>query len=66
MTQSMILAFEINANHDRTPTKTDTATLDDNKSGESGAERAEAFREVVKQIKDGIVGDIKSGKIALR
>jgi hypothetical protein len=49
--------------YDKTSTKTESATLYDNKSGESGAELAEAFREVVKQIKDGIAGDIKSGKI---
>jgi len=52
--------------YDKTSTKTDSATLYDNKSGESGAELAEAFRDVVKQIKDGIAGDIKNGKIALR
>src|SRR5271157_4010773 len=47
--------------YDKTSTKTDSATLYDNKSGESGAELAEAFRDVVKQIKDGIAGDIKNG-----
>lgn len=52
--------------YDKTSTKTDSATLYDNKSGESGAELAEAFREVVKQIKDGIAGDIKNGKIGIR
>jgi hypothetical protein len=51
--------------YDKTSTKTDSATLYDNKSGESGAELAEAFRDVVKQIKDGIAGDIKSGKIKI-
>ena len=52
--------------YDRTSTKTDSATLYDNKSGESDAELAEAFREVVKQIKDGIAGDIQNGKIGIR
>ena len=33
--------------------------------GESGAELAEAFRDVVKQIKDGISNDIETGKIKL-
>ncbi len=51
--------------YDKTSTKTDSATLYDNKSGESGAELAEAFRDVVKQIKDGIAGDIKNGKIRI-
>jgi hypothetical protein len=52
--------------YDKTSTKTESATLYDNKSGESGAELAEAFRDVVKQIKDGITRDIKNGKIALK
>ncbi|MGA2332486.1 MAG: hypothetical protein ABSG75_12060 [Syntrophales bacterium] len=52
--------------YDKTSTKTDSATLYDNKSGESGAELAEAFREVVKQIKDGIAGDVQNGKIGIR
>jgi hypothetical protein len=52
--------------YDMTSIRTDTATLYDNKSGESGAELAEAFREVVKLIKDGIARDIKNGKIVIR
>ena len=52
--------------YDRTSTKTDSATLYDIKSGESGSELAEAFREVVKQIKDGMAGDIKNGKLGIR
>jgi hypothetical protein len=52
--------------YDKTSTKTDSATLYDNKSGESGAELAEAFREVVKQVKDGIAVDIQNGKIGIR
>ena len=52
--------------YDKTSTKTDSATLYDNKSGESGAELAEAFRDVVKQIKDGMAGDIQTGKIGIR
>jgi hypothetical protein len=52
--------------YDKTSTKTDTATLYDNKHGESGAELAEAFREVVKQIKDGMASDIQNGKIRIR
>jgi hypothetical protein len=52
--------------YDKTSTKTDSATLYDIKSGESGSELAEAFREVVKQIKDGMAGDIKNGKLGIR
>jgi hypothetical protein len=51
--------------YDRTSTKTDRGTLYDSKSGESGSELAEAFREVVKQIKDSIAGDIQNGKIRI-
>lgn len=52
--------------YDRTSTKTDSATLYDNKSGESGAELAGAFRKVVKQIKDNTAGDIQNGKVRIR
>jgi hypothetical protein len=49
--------------YDKTSIKTDSGTLYDDKSGESGAELAEAFREVVKQIKEGLAADIQAGKI---
>jgi len=49
--------------YDRTSTKTDSATLYESKSGESGSDLAEAFREVMKQIKEGIADDIQNGKI---
>jgi len=51
------------AEYDRTSTKKDTATLYNNRSGDPGAELAEAFREVAKQIKEGIASDILKGKI---
>ncbi|MGZ3578243.1 MAG: hypothetical protein ACXU98_04415 [Syntrophales bacterium] len=46
-------------------TKIGSATLYDNKSGESGAELADAFREVVKLVKDGIAGDIQMERSVL-
>lgn len=51
------------AEYDRTSTKKDTATLYNNRSGDPGAELAEAFREVAKQIKEGIASDILKEKI---
>jgi len=51
--------------YDKTSTKKDRATLYDGRSGEPGAELAETFREVAKQIKDAISKDILNGKIKL-
>ena len=51
--------------YDKIATKTETVSLYSGKSGEMGAELAEAFRDVAKQIKDGITSDIRNGKIKL-
>jgi hypothetical protein len=52
--------------YDKTSIKTDSATLYVNTSGESGSELAEAFRDVVKQIKDSLAADIQTKKILVR
>ena len=52
--------------YDKTSIKTDSGTLYVNKSGESGSELAEAFRDVVKQIKDSLAADIQTEKIRVR
>lgn len=52
--------------YDKTSIKTDSGTLYVNKSGESGSELAEAFRDVVKQIKDSLAADIQAEKIRVR
>lgn len=51
--------------YDKTSTKEVSVNLYDRKTGEMGAELAEAFRDVMKQIKDGISNDIGAGKIKL-
>lgn len=53
------------AEYDKIATKTDSGTLYKTKAGESGAELAEAFREVMKQIKESLASDIGAGKIPL-
>jgi len=51
--------------YDKTSTRTEYATIYKTKSGESGAELADTFRDVMKQIKDSFADDIRSGKIKL-
>jgi len=53
------------AEYEKTSTKKDSGTLYNSRSGESGAELAEAFRDVSKQIKEAIASDILKGKIKL-
>ena len=52
--------------YDKSSIKTDSGTLYVNTSGESGSELAEAFRDVVKQIKDSLAADIQTKKILVR
>lgn len=56
---------EVLAVYDKTSTRTDTATMYRTKSGESGAELAESFRDVMKQVKDNIADDVRKGKVRL-
>jgi hypothetical protein len=51
------------AEYDKTSTKTETYSLYNFKDGEEGAELAEAFREVSKQLKEAILSDIKAGRL---
>lgn len=51
------------AEYNKSSTKTQSYTLYNFKAGEAGAELAEAFREVSKQIKDAIISDLKSDRL---
>ena len=51
--------------YDKIATRTDRATMYTTRFGESGAELAETFREVMKQIKGDFAADIRTGKIRL-
>jgi hypothetical protein len=53
------------AEYDKTSTRTETATMFNTKSGESGAELAESFRDVMKQVKDNIADDVRKGNIRM-
>lgn len=54
------------AEYEKTSTRTDRSTLYELKAGEIGSELAEAFRDVMKQIKDAIAADAKAGRLILR
>jgi len=51
------------AEYDKMAIKKETYSLYNFKAGEAGAELAEAFRDVSKQIKEAILSDIKRGRI---
>lgn len=51
--------------YDKSSTKTESYTLYNLKAGEAGAELAEAFRDVSKQIKESIVSDINGGRLSV-
>jgi hypothetical protein len=51
--------------YDKTSTRTEYATIYKTMSGKSGAELADTFQDVMKQIKDSFANNIRSGKIKL-
>ena len=51
------------AEYNKSSTKAQSYTLYNFKAGEAGAELAEAFREVSKQIKDAIISDLRSDRL---
>jgi hypothetical protein len=53
------------AEYEKSSTRTENYTLYSFKAGEAGAELAEAFRDVVKQIKDAITTDGKVGRFVV-
>jgi hypothetical protein len=53
------------AEYNKNSTKSDSYTIYNLKAGEAGAELAEAFREVPKQIKQAISSDIKAGRLKM-
>lgn len=54
------------AEYEKTSTRTERSTLYTFKAGEAGSELAEAFRDVMKLIKDAIASDAKAGRLVLR
>jgi hypothetical protein len=59
------LTGQVVREYDKSSTKTESYTLYNLKAGEAGAELAEAFREVSKQIKQGIVADGQEGRLLM-
>lgn len=54
---------EVVASYDKSSTKAETYSIYSFKAGEAGAELAESFRDVSKQIKEAIFSDIKAGRL---
>ncbi len=53
------------AEYSKTSTKSESYSIYNFKAGEAGAELAEAFRDVSKQVKEAMVSDIKAGRIKM-
>lgn len=54
------------AEYDKSSTRTASFSIYNMKAGEAGSELADAFRDVVKQIKDAILVDAKAGRVVAR